>query len=64
MNNAQVSTTAILPSSLNGVNNSANKQTAKQNAECNVIKIIQKEWEKEVERLDSKKHGFKNKQQP
>ena len=25
--------------------------------ECNVIKIIQKEWAKEVERLDSKKYG-------
>ena len=25
--------------------------------ECNVIKIIQKEWEREVERLDQKKMG-------
>ena len=30
--------------------------------ENNVIKIIAKEWEKEVERLDSKKQGFKSKQ--
>lgn len=27
--------------------------------ECNVIKIIQKEWEREVERLDNKKLGRK-----
>ena len=25
--------------------------------ECNVIKIIQKEWEREVQRLDQKKMG-------
>ena len=30
--------------------------------ESNVIKIIQREWEKEVERLDAKKNGFKGKQ--
>lgn len=29
--------------------------------ENNVIKIIQKEWEKEIERLDAKKNGFKPK---
>ena len=27
--------------------------------ECNVIKIIQKEWEREVERLNMKKYGKK-----
>lgn len=32
--------------------------------ESNVIKIIQREWEKEVERLDAKRVGFKGKQQP
>jgi hypothetical protein len=31
--------------------------------ESNVIKIIQREWDKEVERLDAKKNGFKTKQQ-
>jgi hypothetical protein len=31
--------------------------------ESNVIKIIQREWEKEVERLDAKRIGFKAKQQ-
>lgn len=31
--------------------------------ENNVIKIIQKEWVKEVERLDSKKNGQKGKSQ-
>lgn len=31
--------------------------------ESNVIKIIQREWDKEVERLDAKKNGFKSKQQ-
>ena len=31
--------------------------------ESNVIKIIQREWDKEVERLDAKKSGFKPKQQ-
>jgi hypothetical protein len=31
--------------------------------ESNVIKIIQREWEKEVERLDAKKNGYKPKQQ-
>jgi len=30
--------------------------------ESNVIKIIQREWEKEVERLDAKKLGLKGKQ--
>ena len=30
--------------------------------ESNVIKIIQREWDKEVERLDAKKNGFKTKQ--
>jgi hypothetical protein len=31
--------------------------------ESNVIKIIQREWEKEIERLDAKKNGgFKGKQ--
>ena len=28
--------------------------------ECNVIKIIQKEWEREVERLNQKKLGKRN----
>jgi hypothetical protein len=31
--------------------------------ESNVIKIIQREWDKEVERLDAKKNGYKPKQQ-
>jgi len=30
--------------------------------ESNVIKIIQREWDKEVERLDAKKNGYKSKQ--
>jgi hypothetical protein len=30
--------------------------------ESNVIKIIQREWDKEVERLDAKKLGIKGKQ--
>lgn len=30
--------------------------------ESNVIKIIQREWEKEVERLEAKKNGYKPKQ--
>jgi len=29
--------------------------------ESNVIKIIQREWDKEVERLDAKKLGIKGK---
>lgn len=29
--------------------------------ENNVIKIIQKEWDKEIDRLDAKKNGFKTK---
>lgn len=33
----------------------------KPKVESNVIKIIQREWEKEVERLDAKKHGYKPK---
>lgn len=32
--------------------------------ESNVIKIIQREWDKEVERLDAKRVCFKGKQQP
>jgi hypothetical protein len=36
--------------------------TNKPKIESNVIKIIQREWEKEVERLDAKKNGFKAKQ--
>lgn len=33
----------------------------KPKTENNVIKIIQREWEKEVERLDAKKNGYKPK---
>jgi hypothetical protein len=31
--------------------------------ESNVIKIIQREWDKEVDRLDTKKNGFKGAKQ-
>jgi hypothetical protein len=34
--------------------NNPNSVTAKEN---NVIKIIQKEWDKEIDRLDAKKNG-------
>lgn len=34
------------------------QQSLKEN---NVIKIIQKEWDKEIDRLDAKKNGFKPK---
>lgn len=35
--------------------------SSKPKIESNVIKIIQREWEKEVERLEAKKTGFKAK---
>lgn len=35
---------------------------SKPKSENNVIKIIQREWEREVERLDAKKNGYKPKQ--
>jgi len=33
----------------------------KKTEQSNVIKIIQREWEKECERLDAKKNGYKPK---
>ena len=43
-------------------NNNLQASLTKPKIESNVIKIIQREWEKEVERLDAKKNGYKPKQ--
>jgi hypothetical protein len=54
------STTSVAPS-IKQTNNNIQNSLTKPKIESNVIKIIQREWDKEVERLDAKKNGYKPK---
>ncbi|CDW72990.1 leucine rich repeat family protein [Stylonychia lemnae] len=65
-NNEKKSPNRVLEMGVNQTKNSSNNVTSsvsKPKIESNVIKIIQREWEKECERLDAKKNGYKPKQQ-